>query len=53
MVLPLGMLVLFCAVLGHGLFSWHYGVATLMLFTIAAVIALQAGYAVSLVLGSD
>jgi len=49
MYLLLGLLVLFCAVVGYGLFSWHYGGGALLIFSFAALFALQGAYLATMV----
>jgi hypothetical protein len=49
MYLLLGLLVLFCAVVGYGLFSWHYGGGALLVFSIAALFALQGAYVATMI----
>ena len=49
MYLLLGLLMLFCAVVGYGLFSWHYGGGVLLIFSMVAMFALQGAYVATMI----
>lgn len=40
----LGMLVLFCGATGYSLYHWHYTVGTVLVFSLAAIWAMQVAF---------